>query len=214
MFTADLTNVITEELMIENYDIAKDYTAVFTELYTQEAFTEVPKYLYKWIGENEYDVGMDIIRINADKSTFWEPIDKLYCQITDETSNDFVVEHGRMTKESDSDIWSFDLGRHGAALNPKHIYTVTFTDGRAETIKLAISAYDRKDDYTAVFTGKFIHDKITGMNRSEYMWNNDTAVLYGDADCDGKGLEITDTTLIQQFLANIINRFPAENQTA
>ena len=172
-FATDGGKGLTDSLVISGYDSAKDYTAVFTELFTSEAFTEVPKFQYKWIGDNEINAGLDIIRIKADKTTFWEPIDRLYCQILDETANKFVVEHGSMTKEADADTWYFDLGKHGATLDPKHTYAVSFTDGRAETVKLSISDYDSSVDYTAVFTGEFVYDDVASMNRSAYKWSND-----------------------------------------
>ena len=244
LFAVDSAKAQTYQILIEDYNSARDYTAVFTELFTDEAFTSNPQYMYKWIGDYEFNVGKDIIRINADKSTFWEPIDRLYCQIIDVTENVFVIEQGRMTQE-DSDTWYFDFGKHGIELDPKHTYTVSFTDGSAETDKLTIDEYNRADDYTAVFTGGFIYDDVSGMNRSEYKWSNDVAILYGDADCDGEvtildaaaiqrflagsdcnrfnakaadvdgeGLDIIDATFIQKYSVNKIDRFPVEGQLA
>ena len=215
LFAVDSAKAQTYQILIEDYNSARDYTAVFTELFTDEAFTSNPQYMYKWIGDYEFNVGKDIIRINADKSTFCEPIDRLYCQIIDVT------------------------------VDPKHTYTVSFTDGSAETDKLTIDEYNRADDYTAVFTGGFIYDDVSGMNRSEYKWSNDVAILYGDADCDGEvtildaaaiqrflagsdcnrfnakaadvdgeGLDIIDATFIQKYSVNKIDRFPVEGQLA
>ena len=222
----------TDELVIDGYDASKDYTAVFSELYTYQSFTEFPKYLYKWIGENEFDVGMDIIRINTDTCPFWKPIKNLYCRIVDETANEETIEMGRMTQEAYPDVWSFDLGKHGAALNPEHTYSVVFHDGRGQTEPLMIDNYDRSVDYTAHYTGKNV------------VWSADYSFIYGDADCDGEvtildatviqrilvnmdwenfnvkaadvdgeGLDIIDATLIQRYLVNMIERFPAEAQT-
>ncbi len=243
-FTADLIRAQTDYLVIDGYDSAKDYTAVFTEIFTYQSFTGGPIYLYKWIGENEFDVGLDIIRINVDKNTFWHPIESLYCRIVDETAYEEIIEMGRMTKEAEPDTWSFDLGKHGAVLNPEHTYTVVFHDGRGQTAPLTISAYDRANDYTAFYTGRYITDNA-GNSSSEYVWSGDYVMLYGDADCDGDvtildatviqrvlvnmswesfsekaadvsgdGLDITDATLIQRFLAGMIDHFPVENETA
>ena len=68
-------------------------------------------------------------------------------------------------------------------------------------------AYDRAEDYTAVFSGEYIYDEITEMNLSEYKWIKDSAILYGDADCDGE-VTIIDATVIQRVLVNMnVERF-------
>lgn len=159
----------TLPLLITGYDAEKEYTAVFSETYISESFYSTPTYVYKWIGDNEDNTGSDIIRINADKNSFSKDFERIYCEVFDQTSVSYALFFGRMTKENESDIHSFDFGKHGIQLTPGHTYTVTFTDGRAETTKLTIDYYDRSKDYTAVFTGKFVTDEI-GINRSEYKW--------------------------------------------
>lgn len=43
--------VQTEPLIIESYDNAKEYTAVFSGIYTWQHFNTMPVYSYKWVGE-------------------------------------------------------------------------------------------------------------------------------------------------------------------
>lgn len=190
-FSAGDVHAMTQELVINGYDSTKDYTAVFTELYTNEAFTQSPKYLYKWTGDNEFDVGLDIIRISPDKNTFWQPVENLYCTIVDETAYERVMEMGRLTKEA-SGTWSFDLGKHGVALKAEHTYSVVFHDERSQTEPLTISAYDRAEDYTAVSIN----------SGATYVWSKDHVMIYGDADCDGT-VTINDATAIQRVLAGL-----------
>ena len=172
----------TEDLTIADYDSEKEYTAVFSEIFTMKSFYSKPVYKYKWLGENEKQAGADVFSVRADKGAYGSDR-TLTCQVYDETAEAYVLWCGRMTLDENAQIWSFDFGMHGIALEPGHTYTVTF--GNAEP--LTIDSYDRSKDYTDVF--------------SEAIGKDD--ILFGDANGDGE-VNITDVTFIQLHLAERI----------
>ena len=173
----------TEDLTIADYDSEKEYTAVFSEIFTMKSFYSKPVYKYKWLGENEKQAGADVFSVRADKGAYGSDR-TLTCQVYDETAEAYVLWCGRMTLDENAQIWSFDFGRHGIALEPGHTYTVTF--GNAEP--LTIDSYDRSKDYTDVF--------------SEAIGKND--ILFGDANGDGE-VTVDDATQIQKYLADEID---------
>lgn len=205
MFSSDQPSQ-TENLTIDGYDSEKEYTAVFSDEYTQKSFHHYcPEFKYKWKGDNEGEEGVDVIKINADKRTFKKDCDILYCTVVDETDNDYALEFGALKNEA-SGIWSFDFGKHGIELVRGHKYTVQFTDGGGETVPLTIEAYDNANDYTAVFTGRLKEDEVIGMNRYLYRWTYESPendLLCGDVNGDGS-VNISDATAIQMYVAKAV----------
>ena len=51
----------TEDLAIKEYDPAKDYTAVFSDCFTQLSYTMIPVFRYEWTGEYDENAGVDVL---------------------------------------------------------------------------------------------------------------------------------------------------------
>lgn len=190
---SDNWNTQTEGLALSDYDSAREYTAVFSEIYTRQSMTSKPVFLYKWRGENDENAGVDCIRVYGDEAAFG--IDStLYCEVYDETDAACILWYGRMTKEPENHTWSFDFGRHGLALVNGHRYTIIFNGA----MPLTIDCYNRSACYTAAFTGVFAEDEA-GNRRPLFRWSD---AQTGDADGNGK-VTIQDVTDIQRYLAEL-----------
>lgn len=169
IFTNDWGKAQTEQLTITGFDSAREYTAVFSDIYTWHSYDSTPVFKYKWLGENDDKAGVDVIRVRADDDAFGAGR-AVYCEAYDETNGESVLWNGRMKRDEDADTWSFDFGAHGIELVTGHKYSVKFSDSDA----LTIDSYDSSKDYTAEFTGAFIADEI-GEAHPRMKWTDEQA---------------------------------------
>ena len=194
---SDHWDIQTEELIISDYDSAREYTAVFSEIYTWRSVTQKPVFQYQWIGEFDDRAGVDMICVRVDDEAFGTDSTP-HCEVYDETEEAYTLLYGRMTIDEDNDVWIFDFGKHGIELINGHRYTVMFNGSEP----LTIDSYDRAKDYTAGFTGAFITDEI-GNTRARFRWTDEKAdILCGDTNGDGI-VSVQDVTAIQRHIAGL-----------
>ena len=189
----------TEDLAIKEYDPAKDYTAVFSDCFTQLSYTMIPVFRYEWTGEYDENAGVDVLRYRYSQSSFGNGDDPVYCQCFDKTDESYTLWHGRMKKDEDAGVWRFDFGSHGLELIPGHAYDVIFSDGGNTSTTLTIESYERGKNYTAAFTGNYVTNEID-WKFAECQWiESNDEVLYGDINLDGR-ITVSDVTALQQHL--------------